>query len=298
MEIKDFVLKRPVNKGWSGDQKYCAATADGTKYLLRISPIAQYERKKRQYDLMRQVAARDVPMCTPLAFGTCDEGVYSVQSWIDGADAEEFLPGRTAEEQYSYGFAAGRILREIHRIPAPDGTENWETYYNRKLNRKIERYRECPIQYENGQAFIDYIDAHRHLLKDRPCTYQHGDYHRGNMMIGGDQKLYIIDFDRSDFGDPWEDMKAITWDVQISPSFASGRINGYFDNQVPIAFWELFALYISAGILSSMPWAIPYGDEQIELFKIQAEDVLGWYGGSGINDPIPTWYQGVPDGTA
>ena len=55
-------------------------------------------------------------------------------------------------------------------------------------------YEECPIKYENGQAFIDYINAHRHLLSGRPRTYQHGDYHIGNMMIGNDKQLYIIDF--------------------------------------------------------------------------------------------------------
>lgn len=33
-----FVNKEPINKGWSCDRKYCAVTADGTKYLLRITP--------------------------------------------------------------------------------------------------------------------------------------------------------------------------------------------------------------------------------------------------------------------
>ncbi len=33
-----FVNKEPINKGWSCDRKYCAVTADVTKYLLRITP--------------------------------------------------------------------------------------------------------------------------------------------------------------------------------------------------------------------------------------------------------------------
>ena len=59
-------------------------------------------------------------------------------------------------------------------------------------------YEECPVKYENGQAFIDYINAHRYLLSGRPRTYQHGDYHIGNMMIGNDKRLYIIDFNRKE----------------------------------------------------------------------------------------------------
>ena len=131
--------------------------------------------EKSEYELMSQVATLGVPMCKPLEFGTSDEGVYSIQTWIDGVDVEENVHNLTCEEQYSYGFEAGRILKEIHKIPAPKGIEDWEIYFNRKADRKIKMYEECPIKYENGQAFIDYINAHRYLLSGRPRTYRHGD---------------------------------------------------------------------------------------------------------------------------
>ena len=66
-------------------------------------------------------------------------------------------------------------------------------------------------------------------------------------MIDVSRKLKIIDFDRYDYGDPWEDMKSITWDVQMSPLFASGRIDGYFDGAVQLDFWRLLSLYIAVG---------------------------------------------------
>ena len=78
-----------IEKGWSGDRKYCAVTADGQKYLLRISTIDRLERKRREYEKMWEVAQLGIPMCLPVEFGTCDEGAYSIQSWIDGVDAEE-----------------------------------------------------------------------------------------------------------------------------------------------------------------------------------------------------------------
>ena len=34
----EFVKKEPINKGWSCDKKFCVTTADGEKYLLRITP--------------------------------------------------------------------------------------------------------------------------------------------------------------------------------------------------------------------------------------------------------------------
>ena len=148
-------------------------------------------------------------------------------------------------------------------------------------------YNECPIKYENGEAFLDYISKNRHLLKDRPQTFQHGDYHIGNMMIEKG-KLVIIDFDRYDFGDPWEEFNRIVWCAQAAPYFASGMVDGYFDRNVPEEFWRLLALYISSNTLSSIPWAIPFGEGEINTMIDQAKDVLSWY--DSMKDPIPTWY--------
>lgn len=285
----DFVSKTTVEKGWSGDKKYCAVTADGTKYLLRVSPIEQYERKKSEFELMQRVAALGVPMCEALEFGTCDEGVYSVQTWIDGRDAEELLPELSEEAQYRYGYESGKILQKIHSIPAPEGIEDWEVYFNRKADRKIEMYVECPLKYENGHAFIEYINANRRLLQGRPRTYQHGDYHVGNMMIDKSGKLFIIDFNRNDFGDPWEEFNRIVWCAQAAPKFASGMVDGYFDSEVPMEFWRLLALYISSNTLSSLPWAIPFGDGEVQTMTNQAADVLHWY--DNMRNPVPTWYR-------
>lgn len=284
-----FVSKEPINKGWSGDKKYCAKDEAGNQYLLRISPMEQYDRKKREYEQMSRVAALGIPMCRPLEFGVLDEGVYSVQTWIDGSDAEESLCSLTNDEQYTYGLESGRILKEIHKIPAPQGIEDWEIRFNRKASRKIQMYEDCSLQYENGQVFIDYINENRDLLKGRPQVYQHGDYHIGNMMIGSDGRLYIIDFNRDDFGDPWEEFNRIVWCVQKSHFFASGMVNGYFDYDVPVLFWKLLAFYISSNILGSLPWAVPFGDKEVEKFQDQAKEVLLWYN-NNMQNPIPTWY--------
>lgn len=286
----NFITKFPINKGWSSDKKYCVTDKNGTRYLLRVSDIAEYDKKQSEFNMMKQVSAIGVPMCQPIEFGVCDEGVYSIQSWIDGEDAEEVISTLSDTEQYVYGLEAGRILRKIHSIPAPATQENWEIRFNRKMDYKIKKYTECPLKYENGQAFIDYINENRYLLKNRPQTYQHGDYHIGNMMIGRDGKLYIIDFNRNDYGDPWEEFNRIVWCAQKAPLFASGMVNGYFDREVPLEFWKLLALYISSNTLSSLYWAIPFGEGEIETMCNQAKEVLSWY--DSMKNPVPTWYKG------
>lgn len=151
-------------------------------------------------------------------------------------------------------------------------------------------YNDCPIKYEYGQSFIDYINVNRYLLKSRPQCYQHGDYHVGNMMIDSDDRLQIIDFDRADFGDPWEEFNRIVWSAQKSPLFASGMVNGYFNDNVPMDFWRLLALYISNNTLSSITWAIQFGQSEVDTMINQAKEVLKWY--DNMQNPVPTWYKG------
>ena len=284
-----IVHKTPIGKGWSVDQKYCAITADGTEYLLRISSVDRLERKRREYEKMREVARLGIPMCLPVEFGTCEEGAYSIQSWIDGEDAEKKVMAMDSAEQYRYGLDAGRILAKIHTIPAPEDAPGWEIRFNAKIDRKIAMYENCELKYESGSdMFRKYIEENRHLLKNRPQSYQHGDYHIGNMMIDRDGVLTIIDFDRDDYGDPWEEFNRIVWCAQAAPAFASGMVDGYFDGSVPMEFWKLLALYISSNTLSSLLWAIPFGEEEIQVMRNQAAEILEWY--DDMKNVVPKWY--------
>ena len=237
---------------------------------------------------MEQAAALGIPMCDPIEFGTCGEGVYQILRWIDGKDAEPMILTLPTEQQYTYGQDAGRILSKLHTLPPAPGIPEWEEKFNAKIDRKIAMYKDCPLKYEGGEAFLQYLAENRHLLKNRPQTYQHGDYHIGNMMVDSNGTLTIIDFDRDDSGDPWEEFNRIVWCAQLSPSFASGMVDGYFDGQVPMEFWQLLALYICSNILSSLPWAVPFGDRQIAVMRQQAAEVLGWY--DNMTRIIPRWY--------
>ena len=291
MALYQSIISRvEITRGWSGDRKYCARTADGRKFLLRISSVGQLKRKQREFEMMCKVAKLGIPMCLPVEFGICDEGAYSIQSWIDGVDAEEAVMTMESGQQYRYGLDAGRILRKIHTIPAPADAPDWESRFNAKIDRKIAMYENCELKYDcGGDAFLRYISDNRHLLAGRPQSYQHGDYHIGNMMIGRDGKLVIIDFDRDDYGDPWEEFNRIVWCAQSAPAFASGMVDGYFDGDVPVEFWELLALYISSNTLSSLPWAIPFDEGEIRVMQEQAAQVLQWY--DEMKSVVPNWYH-------
>ena len=43
-----FITKELIEKGWSGDKKYCVTDSHGNKFLLRVSSIEQYDSKKNE----------------------------------------------------------------------------------------------------------------------------------------------------------------------------------------------------------------------------------------------------------
>lgn len=106
-----------------------------------------------------------------------------------------------------------------------------------------------------------------------------------------DGKIFIIDFDRYDFGDPWEEFNRIVWCAQAAPHFASGIVDGYFDGNVPEDFWRLLALYIGSNTMSSVPWAVAFGEKEVETMLRQAKEVLEWY--DGMTLVVPKWYDTV-----
>ena len=287
MLYDEIVRREAVDKGWSGDRKYHIRTKD-CEYLLRVSPVEKAARREGEFRRMEAVSALGIPMCDPVEFSIQEEGVCVIQRWIDGGDAEEVIPTLSKDNQYRYGLDAGRILKKIHSIPAPADVHNWEEYFNRKIDRKLEAYLACPLRYEGGDHFINYLAENRHLLKNRPQCYQHGDYHVGNMMIDSHGVLTVIDFDRDDWGDPWEEFNRIVWCAQLSPSFASGMVDGYFSGSVPERFWRLLALYMSSNALSSLPWAVDFGEKEISVMRRQASEILVWY--DNMTRFVPRWY--------
>ena len=291
MSIFDTVVSRtPVDKGWSGDRKYKALTADGTAYFLRISPMNKLENRRLQFSHMEQVRDLGVRVSGPVELGVCAEGVYTLLEWIEGRDAEPMLPTLDGERQYAYGLDAGRMLKRIHSLPAPIPAEPWADRYQRKLDAKIAAYRACPVQYEDGELYLELLERERHLVQDRPQMWLHGDYHCGNLMFDSQMRLTVIDFDREDVGDPWYEFNRIIWDGRAAPAYARGMVDGYFEGeQIPEEFWHLMRLYLCQNMVSSVVWARDLSERDLQIAIENGRRVLEWY--DDLREIVPNWYH-------
>lgn len=287
--FESIVSRQEIHKGWSGDRKFRAVTNSGDVYFLRLSSPDRYERRRGEFQRMQEAAALGIRMCDPIEFGVCEEGVYAILRWIDGEDAETVLSRMTREQQYAAGLEAGRILRKLHTIPAPDDLEPWSVRYGRKLDKKSSVYKNGPLKYENGDYYLDFIAQNRHLLEGRPQCWQHGDYHCGNLMFGPDGHLVVIDFDRDDFGDPWHEFNRIIWDARCAPRYACGLLDGYFDGSIPEEFWPVLALYLAQNMVGSLSWALALTEQDVQTALENGARVLLWY--DNMTRTVPNWYH-------
>lgn len=292
--VNEWLRIEKINKGWSRDQKYYIESRNGEKFLLRLSDISTYDNKKKEFEMMKRVIKSGVIMSRPIDFGICgnESYVYSLLSYIDGESADEKIKKLSNREQFNLGMESGRILKKFHLIPAPPDIEDWESRMVRKLQMRLDRYKLSGISINNDSCALEYLQNNIGLLKNRPQTFQHGDFHLGNLILTEDNDLGVIDFNRWDFGDPYEEFyKMNMFSREVSIPFARGQIIGYFGDEIPDDFFKLLALYTADTILFSIVWAIPFGKKDVEGMIKRAEVILEDY--DSFNIFIPKWFTEV-----
>ena len=286
----DFVRIEPLIKGWSSDKKYVCAKDDGSRFLLRIADISEHDRKKSEYESMQKIAALGVPMQQPVDFGVCNDGknVYILLTWVDGEDAKDILPTMTETEQYTLGLKAGKILRKLHSIESYQESSEWAKIYGNKIESYIKNYKNCGMTFDGDLLLLDYIEQNRYLLEYRPMCFAHGDFHVGNLIVSTEKELYLIDFQRCRIEDPYYEIKSIMFSADVSPHFATGQLNGYFDGEPPEDFWNLLTFYLAAVSINALPWSIPFGQDEIDFAYKMNKSILHWF--DNMKKTIPTWY--------
>jgi len=287
-----FSRVKEIEKGMSGDRKYYIETNAGKKLLLRITEVSGRETKKKDYDFLLSLNKAGLPVPKAIDFGVCEDGtsVYMLLEWMEGEEAEKVVPNMVKEKQYSIGVKSGQILRGIHENSVICDTEqDWYDRYFEVITPRIEAYKNEGIPFEGAEAILSFIEENKHLLHDRRQCRIHGDYHLGNLIINDKGELFVIDWQTVDFdgsGDPWVDFINIGIE---HPAFAAGQIDGYFNNQVPEAFWRIWALYLAVSAITSIVWAKYFAPERLEGILELNRNVVNWY--DGMNCVIPSWYR-------
>ncbi|HFI0563717.1 TPA: aminoglycoside phosphotransferase family protein [Streptococcus suis] len=286
-----IVSRQPLTKGWSTDRKYKVQLEDGRLGLLRIAEQTAYEAKRLEFQLVENLFGLGLPVAEPIAFWADDLSVYTLYEWVEGQDMNEVASDLSDSVLYDLGCQAGQILRTLHALPIDPSLRDWNSFYQAKIDSKLAAYQAASHSYPNGQAMIDFVQTNRHLLAGRPIAYHHGDFHTGNFLLGRDGKLKILDFDRYDIGDPWEEFNRLIFTADLSPAFARGQVDAYFDGAIPEEFWRLLVLYLTVNSLGALSWAEQVDPDQVPLMQEQAATISEWY--ADFTRWVPTWYGQV-----
>lgn len=280
-----------VDKGWSSDEKAMLQDSSGASYLLRCSSEVPIQRRAVQADAMQKASAAGMLCTMPVRFGDLPEGgSYILQTWLHGEELEGILASSAPSACYELGRLAGRALRSVHRSTMAPPTDLAFIKAARRIERHIDGYEKSGFSEPWEKVALSFIREHICLLKARPASLRHGDFHPGNMVISSGNRLGIIDFDRCDFGDPYDEFyKAEMFTRQLSVDFTNGQIHEYFEGDPPAAFWNALKLYLADVILHSLVWALPFGEAEVEGMRCRARAVLADF--DNLNSLLPSWYR-------
>lgn len=282
-----------IYKGYSNDDKYIVARTDGSKALLRTSDIGEFERKKAEFQAIKQLQPYGIRIPEALELGRADEQglCYMLLSYIEGEDASEALPKLSEAKQYAAGKEAGSDLAAMHRFPAPAEVAPWHERWIPKYRRYTEAYQTCGVRLSGAESIIAFVDSHLNEVWNRPNQFQHDDFHVGNLIVRGDGYAGAIDFNRMDWGDPIHDFyKLAYFTTEVSMAFAAGQIDGYFEGRViPGEFWTLYAVYNAMNVFSSIVWTSRVVPDQLPEMLERVERVIDEH--AGFERLKPKWYQ-------
>ena len=288
-----WLSAKKITKGWSSDEKYKIVTDDGQTLLLRISDISAYDYKKKEYEIVEKYSKLGFAMSSPIDFGICNEGknCYMLLTYVEGKDLEEALPQLSEKEQYLLGREAGKILRKIHSIPIDECDIPTQTKRERKLYQ-LSRYEDSPhLRVANDEVAIEFVKNNIDLIWKENPVYQHGDFHPGNLIYMPDEQIGVIDFNRWEVGDPYEEFyKLESFGIEVSVPYCIGQIDAYFNDEIPTDFWGALAVYCAQAALFSIKWAEQFGQKDVDGMLERCKRAFANY--DNFNSIIPKWYDG------
>lgn len=285
---KDVNSILTLDKGYSDDQKF---VLDG-RYLIRLFPRETIQARQEEFNLIKyfKKASPYLPEAIEIHELEGTNYAYMILSYIPGQDGEEALKHLPESAQFGSGVLAGKELKKLHALQAPKEISPWYKRQGRKISNYIEAFGEVPISEEIKHMLINYIRSHEHLMKGRPNTFQHDDFHPANLIFEEGKFVGIIDFQRYDWGDPLYDLTKLGYfSVRSSIPFSVGVVEGYFSPSGPDEnFWRIYALYSAMHVVTAYVWGYRLGREHFRRLVKYSKDVIEDH--NYFTSTIPNWY--------
>jgi aminoglycoside phosphotransferase (APT) family kinase protein len=101
--------------------------------------------------------------------------------------------------------------------------------------------------------------------------------------------VFILDFNRYDYGDVIDEFNRIHFSAKASEAFACGMIDGFTEFNPSDEFFTLVALYSAVNLLASIPWGKAYSPKELEVMIGFYDYIMDYY--NDFDQVVPTWYN-------
>ena len=169
------------------------------------------------------------------------------ERYVEGQRIEALLPGASAETLLAQ---VARGLVGLHASELPELPVRGHRDVLARLQHKVLRRIgvALPSLSERSARFADELARHAAALPNRTPHVVHGDLHTANLLLAGDQAVFI-DLDSLALGDPAFDLallgtRLILWDLNAG---TAGAVIDSGGRGIPAAVAALPALYAAAG---------------------------------------------------
>lgn len=289
--VSDWRKILPVRDGWSSDEKYEIYTYHGEHLLLRVADACKMNEKYTEFAFVQRCQALGFPMPHPISCGLHAGRVYQLLSWVEGEPVASALVGMPESEQYRLGQEAGRALAAIHSVVLEPNEWTQADHDVEQRKQVLFQYLSSPNRMAGDESVVMFVA--KHIVLPKRLAGLHGDFHIGNLVMGAQGKLGVIDFNRRHVGDRWEDFqKAQAFSVPRSTAFVNGQIHAYFCGQPPDEFWEAFAYETAFGAIEQIVSAQNSDADVVRQMQLNYARAMRDFRGFTLCEP-PRWYLSV-----
>ncbi|WP_245596779.1 aminoglycoside phosphotransferase family protein [Shimazuella kribbensis] len=285
-----------IHKGYSSDQKFILLSNNEQKVLLKIFDLNNYNQKQSEFDVLSKMEYYDVKSSRPIMLGRLEKinKGYMIVSYMEGNDASDELSNYSYKKQFQIGMDAGIELRKMHQHKSPYFIKPW---YERKLQKHqtyIDEYLKSGIKIKNDTKVLSFIEKNQELMRNRPNSFQHDDFHVGNIILKDEKLSGVIDFNRFDWGDPiHEFIKIGMFSKEISIPFCIGQIFSYHNHSDPPEFfWRLYSLYLAMCLFSSIVWTLKVAPTTLSEMMNRISTILEDH--QYFASVKPKWFKETP----
>ncbi len=287
--LHGFTQLVKINKGYSPDSKYLVTVGE-TRYLVRLSDLAHHDKRAVEFSLLQELAKQGVRTHKAVDYNLFQEANVSamVVSFLEETPADEIIQELSDSEQFHLGLAAGKELRKIHQVSPPQ-IIHWETTQLKKFSSYLKAYQQDAYQLPQEAKLLRFIETHLPLLKQRPITLLHDDFHLGHIICKGHTYNGVIDFNGYDVGDPYHDFYNLAlFSRRQSIPYCIGQIDGYFSSAPDDMFWRLYALYAAMTVFSTIAWTRHYDPRSFDDALARIHMILQDH--DDFSSIKPLWY--------